>query len=107
MKKDSLQMALSDDDEPHPSGSPSPIVHMGKVTEPEEVDIDEEKAEDEEHSDSDFGGGSEDLDGVASVRREEIEECETASVRNSEDFGGSGPEQLSVNDRPGVSLILA
>jgi hypothetical protein len=71
---------------------------MDRVTELEEVDINEEKmAEDSESSTSDsladFGGESEKLDGVVSVRGEE--DYETAPVRNSEDFG---PEQLSINN---------
>ena len=61
MKWNPLQTVLSDDNKPHPSGSPSPIVNVGKVTtEPEEVDsdINEEKVAEDSES-SNFGGGSE------------------------------------------------
>jgi hypothetical protein len=70
----------------------------------EEVDIDEEKVNQDwntsdSRSRSEESGGSEESDGVVSVRGEEIDkDCETpgmwdnaidnvASVRNSEDFG--------------------
>ena len=107
MKWNPLQTALSNDNEPHPSGSPSPIVHVGK---PEEVDFDinEEKVAEDLES-SNFEGGSElseELDNIVSVRGEIDEDCKThgiwdnvASVQNSDDFGVElGPEHLSIND---------
>ena len=56
MTWDPLQTALSDDDEPHLSWPPSPIVYMGMVNEPEVVDIDEKRVAEDSASSQRFRG---------------------------------------------------
>lgn len=105
-------MAFRDDDDSHlhASGPPS------SVTEPGEVDIDEENAT-RDSENSIFRDGSEDSesDGVVSVRGEEVDkDCETpgmwdnvASVRNSEDFGAkTGLEYPGPSINDSVSLMI-
>jgi hypothetical protein len=88
------------------------VSNATEPSEPEEVDIDEEKVQ--QDSNSDFESGSEESDVVESVRGEEIDEdcgeaagmwVNVASVRNSEDFGVKpGLEYPSINDS--VSLMV-
>ena len=100
-------MALSNNDEPN-------VNNVTQPSEMEEVNIDEEKVNQDWNSD--FGSGSEESDGVVSVRGEEIDEedCETpgmldnvASVRNSEDFGVKpGLEHSLINDSVSSMVFL-
>ena len=70
-------MALSNNDEPL-----AQVSNITEPSEPEEVDIIEEKVD--EDSNSDFGGGSEKSDGVVSVRGEEtVKDCETVRMRDN------------------------
>ena len=67
-------MALSNDDKPHLPpihGLPSPITYMSEVTEPEKVNIDEEKMDQDWNSD--FRHASEESDGIGNVRGEDPE----------------------------------